>query len=306
MFDQLMQSFTQSPQGQRAFAQLQGQGYTPQQASGMLSAALPAAARAMQGSLGSMLGGGAAGMLGGGAAGMLGSVGQMFGGGAPAAAPAAPGMVPAGLGMMPGATPGGAPPAPAGGGNPLSGLMAMIPGMGGSSAAPAHGAPAAGQDPSVLSQLASVGQSGYAVNFLSAAVSGMVRGQGMKNSAIDGLQGVVGGHVAEVIAGQFGLPRRVAGVAGAVITPLMVDFLWEKFQGGGLQSMIPGFGGGASQGDPSQQLGAGPQAQGASPGFGTGMFQGPAAAPGFGAGLFGGSTGGYTPPRFSGWGRTGG
>jgi hypothetical protein len=86
--------------------------------------------------------------------------------------------------------------------------------------------------------------SNYASNFLSAAVSGLLRGEGFKGAAIDGVQGVVGGHVAQVIASRCGLPERVAGVVGAIITPLMVDFLWDKFQSmqaqGGFAALLGG------------------------------------------------------------------
>lgn len=88
--------------------------------------------------------------------------------------------------------------------------------------------------------LLDIGNSNYAMNFLGAAVTSLVRGQGMKDAAVDGLQGVVGGHVAQVIASRCGLPQRVAGVVGAVITPMMVDFLWEKFQAMRAQGQTPG------------------------------------------------------------------
>jgi hypothetical protein len=136
MFDQLLSMFTGSQQGQQAVSQLIGQGYTQQQAHGILGAALPVAAQAMQ----------------------------------------------------------------------------------------AH---AAGQGPGLFN----IGDGNYGTNFLSGAVAGLLRGDGLKGAAIDGLEGVVGGHVAQVIAGRFGLPQRTAGMIGAVITPLMLSFLWEKFQG---------------------------------------------------------------------------
>ncbi len=158
MFDQLLNVFGQSRQGQQAYQALQSQGYTPQQSAGILTTAFPVAARSVQQAI-------------------------------------------------------------------------MQQGSGGQ---PGHG-------------LLDIGNSNYAMNFLSGAVGGLLRGEGLKGAAIDGLQGVVGGHVAQVIASRFGLPERVAGVIGAVITPLMIDFLWEKFQelnaNGGLQSLqIPGFG----------------------------------------------------------------
>lgn len=93
-------------------------------------------------------------------------------------------------------------------------------------------------------------RSSYVTNFLSAAVSGLVRGQGLKGAAIDGVQGIVGGHVAQVIASRFGLPTGAAGAIGAVITPLLVDFLWQKMQGGGL-NLGSMFGGGGAGGGAS-------------------------------------------------------
>lgn len=151
MFDQLLNMFGQSRQGQAAYQQLQGQGYTPTQAAGILTTAFPAAAQAMQ----NAIQGGASGQ---------------------------------GLGLL------------------------------------------------------DITNSNYATNFLSAAVAGLVRGEGLKGAAIDGVQGVVGGHVAQVIASRCGLPERVAGVVGAIITPLMVDFLWEKYQqmqaGGGVGALF--------------------------------------------------------------------
>lgn len=143
MLDQLFTMFSSSRQGQGALQQLMSQGYTQQQANGMLQAALPAAAHAMRGA---------------------------------------------------------------------------APGTGGQS---------------LGASLMNIGHSNYAQNFLVGAVSGLLRGEGLMGSAVDGLQAVVGGHVAQVIATRFGLPSRVAGAVGAVITPWMIDFLWEKMQGGG-------------------------------------------------------------------------
>lgn len=80
----------------------------------------------------------------------------------------------------------------------------------------------------------------YMQNFLTGAVAGLVRGEGLKGAAIDGVQGVVGGHVAEVIASRCGLPQRVAGVLGAIVTPLMIDFLWDKMKGLQLGGAAPG------------------------------------------------------------------
>ncbi len=157
MFQQLIQQFTQSRQGQTAFSRLQAQGFSPQQSQGFLGAAVPAAAQSFYSS--------------------------QSGGGA-------------------GSRPGG----PGG--------------------------------------LLDVGNSHYVTNFLSGAVSGLIRGQGVMGAAVDGVQGVAGGHVAQVIASRFGLPQRVAGTIGAIVTPLVIDWLWEKMNGGGL-NLGSMFGGGS-------------------------------------------------------------
>ncbi len=80
------------------------------------------------------------------------------------------------------------------------------------------------------SNLPSLSDSNYVMNFTAAAFSGLIRGQGFAGSAIDGFQGVVGGYVAQVLAARFGLPKRTAGVLGAIVTPLAIDFLWEKLE----------------------------------------------------------------------------
>jgi hypothetical protein len=219
MFDQLFSMFSSSRQGQGALQQLMGQGYTQQQATGMLQAALPAAAQAMQ--------------------------------------KAAPN-------FLSGAAQGGAPGAQGAAGGGLAGI---------------------GQN------LLNIGGSHYAQNFLAGAVTGLLRGDGFMGAAVDGMQGVVGGHVAEVIASRFGLPSRVAGAIGAVITPWMIDFLWEKMQasgaggaGGGfdLNSLFGGaaagaggmagaFGGGASFGAGGNNYGGGLGYGAPSQGYGGGL-----------------------------------
>ncbi|MBX3270363.1 MAG: hypothetical protein KF729_08875, partial [Sandaracinaceae bacterium] len=180
MFDQLIQGFTQSRQGQTAMSRLTAQGFSPQQSQGFFGAAVPVAAQSFH---------------------------QAQSGG------------------FAGARPGG----PRG--------------------------------------LLDVGNSHYVTNFLSGAVSSLVRGQGLTGAAIDGLQGVVGGHVAQVIASRFGLPQRVAGTVGAILTPLLIDWLWERFSGGSLDlgslfggqgqpAGAAGFGGAPAMGGPA--FGGGP------------------------------------------------
>lgn len=206
MIEQLFSMFSSSRQGQGALQQLMGQGFSQQQATGMLQAALPVAAQAMTNAQGGMFGGGA-------------------------------------------------------------------PGAGAQSGQP--GQPGIGQ------ALLNIGDSHYAQNFITGAVTGLLRGDGFMGAAVDGMQGVVGGHVAEVIASRFGLPSRVAGAAGAVITPWMIDFLWEKMKGG---SAGGGFDFGSMFGG-----GAAPNA-----GFGGGL-----GAPSMGAGSNYG--GGFAPPAAGNW-----
>lgn len=193
--------FSQSSQGRQALSQLVGQGYSQQQATGMLQAALPAAAQAM------------------------------------------------------------------------------------------HRASPTGQQGVGWTD---VGSSNYAQNFLVGAVSGLMRGDGVMGAAVDGMQGVVGGHVAQVIASRFGLPSRVAGAVGAVATPWMIDFLWEKVRGGNLD-LGQMFGGTAGAGQPSQGFGA---SQPSAPGGGLlGGLGGMAGMGGIGAALgsvFGGQNAGQS------------
>jgi hypothetical protein len=207
MIEQLFSMFSSSRQGQGALQQLMGQGFSQQQATGMLQAALPVAAQAMTN-----------------------AQGGMFGGRAPGAGP-----------------------------------QSGQPGQ-----------------PGIGEALLNIGGSHYAQNFITGAVTGLLRGDGFMGAAVDGMQGVVGGHVAEVIASRFGLPSRVAGAAGAVITPWMIDFLWEKMKGG---SSGGGFDFGSMFGG-----GAVPNA-----GFGGGL-----GAPSMGAGsnYYGG---GFAPPAAGNW-----
>jgi len=173
VFDQLIQGFTQSRQGQTAMSRLQSQGFSPQQSQGFLGAAVPAAAQSFH----SAQSGGFAGSRPGGPQGLL-----------------------------------------------------------------------------------DVGNSHYVTNFLSGAVSSLVRGQGIAGAAVDGLQGVAGGHVAQVIASRFGLPQRVAGTVGAIVTPLVIDWLWERFNGGSLD-LGSLFGGGGAGGMMGNLMGGGGQPQ---------------------------------------------
>ncbi len=151
------------------------------------------------------------------------------------------------------------------------------------------GGSAAAASPDAPASLTDVGGSHYVTNFLAGAVSGLVRGNGLMGAAKDGLQGVVGGHVAQVIASRWGLPQRVAGTIGAGLTPLLIDFLWDKMRNGlDLGSLT---GGGAATGP---QMGAptmgGPQM--GAPSMGAPQMGAPGGAPQMGG--FGVPAGGAT------------
>jgi hypothetical protein len=64
--------------------------------------------------------------------------------------------------------------------------------------------------------------------FLTGAIAGFLRGDGFVGSLGDGAMGMVGGHVAEVIAQRTGLNQRVAGEVAAVVTPFIAHYAHEK------------------------------------------------------------------------------
>jgi uncharacterized membrane protein YeaQ/YmgE (transglycosylase-associated protein family) len=141
-----------------------------------------------------------------------------------------------------------------------------------------HGAQAGGMGaarPAGPDGIMDIGSSNYATNFLSGAVSSLLRGEGLMGAAMDGVSGVVGGHVAQLLASRFGLPQRTAGVAGAIITPLLVDFLWDRVHNGGLDlGALLGGGQPSAQGpqpaSPQGGWGAPPQLGGGRSGPGAG------------------------------------
>jgi hypothetical protein len=173
-------------------------------------------------------------------------------------------------------------------------LQAALP----SAAQAMHGAQASGAMGANGPQgLLDVQNSHYGTNFLSGAVSSLLRGQGLMGAAVDGLQGVVGGHVAEVIAQRFGLPPRVAGTIGAIVTPLAIDFLWERMRGGQL-NLGSLFGAGGAQGSPPAPRWGGGAPQPPQAGFGAGAPAGATLPGGLGAlaGLLGGGPQGPSVP----------
>lgn len=64
--------------------------------------------------------------------------------------------------------------------------------------------------------------------FLLGAVAGLLRGDGFVGSLEDGGMGMIGGHIAEVIAERAGVDPTAAGEIAAVVTPFIVHYAHEK------------------------------------------------------------------------------
>ena len=67
--------------------------------------------------------------------------------------------------------------------------------------------------------------------FLIGAVTSLVRGEGFTDAAKDGIVGVLGSHLGEVIASRAGVDRQMAGWAGAAIAPFIVSYAYDKLAG---------------------------------------------------------------------------
>jgi len=65
-------------------------------------------------------------------------------------------------------------------------------------------------------------------NFLAAFASGLVKGDGLWGSMKDGLEGVLGGRVAEAIATKAGVDGGTASGIAAALTPYLTSFLQNK------------------------------------------------------------------------------
>lgn len=65
-------------------------------------------------------------------------------------------------------------------------------------------------------------------DFLTGAVAGLLRGDGFMGSIQDGLMGMVGGHIAEVVAQRTGMNQQAAGQIAAVLTPFVVHYVHER------------------------------------------------------------------------------
>jgi hypothetical protein len=67
--------------------------------------------------------------------------------------------------------------------------------------------------------------------FLTGAIGGLLRGDGLVGSLEDGAMGMVGGHIAEVLAQRLGMNQRMAGEVAALVTPFIVHYAHERLSG---------------------------------------------------------------------------
>lgn len=65
-------------------------------------------------------------------------------------------------------------------------------------------------------------------NFFTAFATGLVRGDGVMKSLVDGGEGVLSGKVAESIAQRNGIDSSKASAIAAAATPFVVAFLKQK------------------------------------------------------------------------------
>lgn len=66
-------------------------------------------------------------------------------------------------------------------------------------------------------------------SFFSAFAAGLVRGDGLFKSLVDGGEGIMSGRVAEALAERAGLDPSTAASIAAAATPYVVAFLKQKF-----------------------------------------------------------------------------
>ena len=65
-------------------------------------------------------------------------------------------------------------------------------------------------------------------SFIMGAIAGLMRGDGVVGAFEDGGMGMIGGHVAEVIADKAGLDPSTAATVSAAITPFIISYVHEK------------------------------------------------------------------------------
>lgn len=67
--------------------------------------------------------------------------------------------------------------------------------------------------------------------FLLGAVAGVLRGDGLFGGVKDGFMGMLGGHIAEVIAQRTGMNPQMAGQVAAALTPFLAHYVHERLTG---------------------------------------------------------------------------
>ena len=65
-------------------------------------------------------------------------------------------------------------------------------------------------------------------NFFAAFAAGLVRGDGLLGSLVDGGEGLLTGRVAESMAARAGVDGSTASMRAAAATPFLVGFLKQK------------------------------------------------------------------------------
>jgi len=68
-------------------------------------------------------------------------------------------------------------------------------------------------------------------SFIEGVVAGIVRGDGVVGSLEDGAMGLVGGHVAEVIASRMDVDTSKASMVASILTPFIVHYAHDKLSG---------------------------------------------------------------------------
>jgi hypothetical protein len=134
--------------------------------------------------------------------------------------------------------------------------------------------------------------------FLTGAITGLLRGDGIFGSFKDGAMGMIGGHIAEVIAQRTGMNPQMAGQVAAALSPFIMHYAHERLSSHpAVQQQFgaaPGGGGGFTPAFAPQGGGGGFTPQGAG-GFGGGGGFTPQGGGSFGAAGFTPQDGGFTP-----------
>lgn len=65
-------------------------------------------------------------------------------------------------------------------------------------------------------------------SFFAAFAAGLIKGDGLFGSLVDGGEGVISGRIAEALANKAGIDSGTAAAAAAAATPFLVSFLKGK------------------------------------------------------------------------------